>query len=94
MGVPVVTRIGATSVSRVGASVLSNVGLADLVADSPQQFVARAAALAADREQLTALRRTQRPTMLASPLCDAPAFVRDLEAAYRQMWAAACAARV
>jgi hypothetical protein len=24
--------------------------------------------------------------MLASPLCDLPAFVRDLEAAYRTMW--------
>ena len=25
-----------------------------------------------------------------SPLCDAPSFVRDIEAAYREMWRRAC----
>jgi predicted O-linked N-acetylglucosamine transferase (SPINDLY family) len=86
MGVPVVTLIGETSVSRVGASVLTNVGLADLIADSPERFVEIATRLAADRERLRTLRRELRQMMKTSPLCDGPAFVRDLEAAYRAMW--------
>ena len=88
MGVPVVTLSGRTSVSRVGASVLTNVGVAELIAKSPEEFVARAAELARDRVRLAELRATLRPRMLASPLCDAAAFVRDLESAYRRIWEA------
>ncbi|MEO6436950.1 MAG: tetratricopeptide repeat protein [Tepidisphaeraceae bacterium] len=90
MGVPVVTRVGATSVSRVGASVLTNVGLSDLITQTPETFVATAVALADDVVRLRELRRNLRERMRASPLCDAPGFVRDLEAAYRQMWQTWC----
>ncbi|PNH00482.1 putative UDP-N-acetylglucosamine--peptide N-acetylglucosaminyltransferase SPINDLY, partial [Tetrabaena socialis] len=34
-----------------------------------------------------------RPRMLASPMCDAPAFTRRLEGVYRQLWRRHCAAR-
>jgi predicted O-linked N-acetylglucosamine transferase (SPINDLY family) len=88
MGVPVVTLTGQTSVSRVGASVLTNVGVAELIAKTPEEFVARATELARDRARLAEPQATLRPRMLASPLCDAATFVRDLEAAYRRMWQA------
>ena len=45
--------------------------------------------LAADRDALLRLRRELRPRLQASPLTDVPRFVRDLEAAYRQMRSAA-----
>ena len=91
MGVPVVTRVGATSVSRVAASVLTNVGLADLIARTPEEFVEITGALAANTDRLRQLRRDLRTMMRSSPLCDGPAFVRDLEGGYREMWRQWCA---
>jgi len=86
MGVPVVTLRGDRHAARVGASLLAQVGLPDLVADSVEDYVEIAAALAGDSKRLTELRRTLRPRMAASPLCDAPGFARKMEAAYRDMW--------
>jgi len=84
--VPVVTLRGDRHAARVGASLLAQVGLPDLVADSVEDYVEIAAALAGDSKRLTELRRTLRPRMAASPLCDAPGFARKMEAAYRDMW--------
>ena len=86
MGVPVVSLAGDAAVRRAGASILSNAGLPELVARTTDAYVDVAAALADDRARLAALRAGLRVQMLASPLCDLPTFVRDLEAAYRQMW--------
>ena len=91
MGVPVVTRTGATSVSRVAASALTNIGLPDLIADSPDAYVEIAVSLAGDLDRLEALRRGLRNRFRQSPLFDAPAFVRHLEAGYRHMWRQWCA---
>src|SRR5208283_5422309 len=66
MGVPVVTLAGGTSVGRAGKSILHNVGLADLVAETPSQYVDLAEELAADVPRLTELRSGLRNRMLAS----------------------------
>ncbi len=79
MGVPVVTRVGATVVGRAGWSQLQNLGLPGLAAWDDDAFVAAAAGLAGDLDRLEALRRDLRPRMVRSPLMDAPAFARDLE---------------
>ena len=71
---------------RAGVSILTNAGLPELIARTPQAYVDIAAELAGDVQRLAARRGRMRPRMLASPLTDAAAFVRDLEAAYRQMW--------
>ena len=86
MSVPVVTLAGSTHVSRVGASILNQVGLSALVAGTPEEYLRIANDLAADRPKLAALRSTLRERMRASPLMDAAAFTRGLEAAYRRMW--------
>jgi predicted O-linked N-acetylglucosamine transferase (SPINDLY family) len=85
MGVPILTRIGATVVGRAGWSQLSNLGLPELAARSDEEFVKIAVELSGDLPRLAELRRTLRPRMLASPLMDAKRFARHLEAAYRRM---------
>ena len=85
MGVPLVTLPGQTAVSRGGASILSTLGLPELIAQSRDDYIRIAADLAHDLPRLSSLRATLRPSMQSSPLMDAPAFARDVEAAYRRM---------
>ncbi len=84
MGVPTVVRAGDRHAARVGVSLLTRVGL-PLIAASDDDYVALAAALAADRPRLASLRASLRARMAASSLCDAAAFTRGLERAYRRM---------
>ena len=86
MGVPIVTLAGRTAVSRAGVSILSNLGLPEMIARTPEQYVELAAALARDLSRLAGLRSTLRQRMAHSPLMDGPAFARNVEAAYEQMW--------
>ena len=68
----------------MGVSLLGALGMrGGWVAASVDEYVALALAAAADVPKLAALRTALRGHMLASRLCDAPAFVRGLEDAYR-----------
>lgn len=93
MGVPVVTLMGRTHAGRVGASLLWQVGLTECIAADPGQYRDIATSLARDAGRLKRLRSQLRPRMAASPLCDAAAFARDIEAAYRAMWTRWCDSR-
>lgn len=93
MGVPVVALAGDRHAARVGVSLLTRVGLAELVANSREDYVAIAANLAADAARQAEFRSTLRQRLQASPLLDVPGFARDLEAAYRTMWRRWCDAR-
>ena len=44
MGVPVVTLSGETAVGRGGRSILSNIGLPELIAETPEEYLAKAVA--------------------------------------------------
>lgn len=88
MGVPTVTLAGRSHLSRVGLSLLSVVGLGELVAQGEDDYVRLAVSLASDRARLAEFRRTLRPRMLASPLCDGPAFTARFQAALRALWRA------
>jgi predicted O-linked N-acetylglucosamine transferase (SPINDLY family) len=88
MGVPVVALRGDRHAGRVGASLLTCLGLDELIANDAGQYIEIAAALAADRKKLGELRTSLRARMAASPLCDARAFARTIETAYRAMWKA------
>ncbi len=91
MGVPVIALAGSRHAGRVGVSLLTQVGLEDLVAQSEADYLALAVRLAADPTRLMRLRAGLRERVAASPLCDAVAFARDVEAAYRTMWRDWCA---
>jgi protein O-GlcNAc transferase len=86
MGIPVVTLRGDRHAGRVGASLLSQIGLTDLIANSVEEYVEIAVALARNPGRLSDLRRVLRPRVAASPLCDGPAFARKMESAFRMMW--------
>jgi predicted O-linked N-acetylglucosamine transferase (SPINDLY family) len=86
MGVPVITLAGQTHVSRVGVSLLSSVGLEELIADSAEDYIQKAIALANNLERLQELRATLRERMQATPLTNAKLITQSLEDAYRTMW--------
>jgi len=90
MGVPVITLAQKESRGRMGASVLSQAGLNGFIAESPDEFVARAVALARDPDLLRQLRSSLRATLEQSPLLDAQAITAPLENAYREMWRRWC----
>jgi len=85
-GVPVVTIQGGHFASRMSASILSAVGLSELITDDLRQYEELAVALAADREQLQALRAKLETNTRTYPLFDTGRFVRNLENAFEQMW--------
>jgi len=91
MGVPVISRVGATCVGRGGLSQLVQVDLPELAVETDAAFTAAALALARDLPRLATLRAGLRGRLERSPLMDAPRFARHLEAAFRAMWRAHCA---
>jgi predicted O-linked N-acetylglucosamine transferase (SPINDLY family) len=91
MGVPVVTLAGQTHVSRVGASLLTHLGASEWIANTPDEYLDIGHNLASNPPRLATIRGSLRERMRQSPLCDAPRFTRNLEAAFRTMWSHYCA---
>jgi protein O-GlcNAc transferase len=92
MGVPVITLRGHRHSGRVGASLLTQIGLTDLIANSTEEYVEIAVALAGNPGRLDELRRVLRPRVATSPLCDEGAFAAKMEAAFCTMWQHWCQA--
>jgi protein O-GlcNAc transferase len=90
MGVPVVSLAGTTAVSRAGRSILTQIGLPGFVAESVDEYIEKAATLAADSDRLKSLRVDLRDRMTNSPLMDATGFARDVERVYRDIWQKWC----
>ena len=86
MGVPIIALRGTHAVASVGSSLLSTVGLDELAAETPEDYVARAVALARDANRLRALRTGLRERVYASPLMDHARFAREMGEAFRSMW--------
>lgn len=90
MGVPFVALKGDRLVAHMGESILFTMGMTDWVAADKDDYVAKATAFAGDLTALARIRAELRPRLLASPICDAPRFARNLETAFRGMWQAWC----
>jgi protein O-GlcNAc transferase len=86
MGVPVITLADRPSVGRLGASILSCIGRPHWIATDNDDYINRAVQLAGDPAQLIQERAHLRQAMMESPLLDQAGFVRDMEAAFRDMW--------
>ena len=84
MGVPVISQAGDRHVARVGWQTLDRIGRADLVAQSWNEYIERAVALAEDVDKLDSLRSTLRDAMRVSRLMNGTVR-RSIEAEYRRM---------
>ena len=85
MGVPLITLYAHRHSGRVSTSMLTQMNLTEGITHTKDDYIQRAIAWANDREQLIQWRKTIRKRMMQSPLGDAPAFTRELEAAYLKM---------
>ncbi|NWG75033.1 MAG: tetratricopeptide repeat protein [Rubrivivax sp.] len=90
MGVPVLSLRGDRYVAHMSESILHTAGLPEWVAQDEDDYVAKAVAFASDLPALAELRAGLRQRLLASPICDAPRFARNLETAFREMWRIWC----
>ena len=85
-GVPVLTFDGDRWASRTSQSILRHAHLGQFVAKSVQTYVEMAVNWARDTAtpgRLKDMRTTMRPNLQSSPVCDADALTREMEAAYR-----------
>lgn len=86
MGVPVLTWSGRCFASRVCGSLLRSAGLSEMVCETPEEFVSRAAHLGgAGKGELEIIRARLLANRDASTLFDVAKLSRSLEGLYRQM---------
>jgi predicted O-linked N-acetylglucosamine transferase (SPINDLY family) len=86
MGVPLVSMVGESFKSRMGTGILTYLGCADWLADSPERYVAIAAALASDVAALNQIRLSLRDAVEQSPLMDEMAFSQHFGDGLRNIW--------
>src|SRR6185295_14744600 len=86
-GVPVLALDGPepTLTGAYRRAMLEASGLPELVAASPEDYVARALDLTADVAKLNDLRGRVRPGFEGGPNCDGAGFTRRVEAAFGEM---------
>jgi predicted O-linked N-acetylglucosamine transferase (SPINDLY family) len=85
-GVPVLTCRGTTMTSRAGESLLTAANLPELVARDPNDYVRKAIELIDDPTPESRMRRRIEEERLRAPLFDTALRVRELEAAFTEMW--------
>lgn len=90
MGVPIISLTGESFSSRLGLSLLKSIGLEFFTAKTAEEYIAKATALAQNRESLAKIRATLRARIASSGLFDCKKFAAGLEAAYREMWRKWC----
>ncbi|WP_072000133.1 hypothetical protein [Selenomonas ruminantium] len=87
MGVPVVTRYGRRHGQRFSYGILQNIGLGELACATFAEYIAKAVALAMDKDLLQALHQQIPQLMQESPLMNGAAYVQAVEDMYRGIWA-------
>ena len=85
MGLPIVTKLGASFVSRVAGSLLHAVGLPELVTDTAEAYERLALDLATDPAHFAATRAKLAGNRLTTPLFDTERFTRDIEKVYERL---------
>ncbi|HJP39810.1 MAG TPA: tetratricopeptide repeat protein [Gammaproteobacteria bacterium] len=90
MGVPVITLSGTCHAGRVGASLLHQAGLTEFIAYDRATYLSLARSLAGDPDRRSVLRVGLRGQLQNSALMNQTAFAKQMENAYRQIWAAWC----
>ncbi|MBF0325006.1 MAG: tetratricopeptide repeat protein [Alphaproteobacteria bacterium] len=94
MGVPVVTLVGPGVYGRYTFSHLNRIGCPELAAFTADQYIDKAAALAASPDRLADYRTSMRGAMLSSSIMDFDGHCRQLEGAMRDLWRQWCGVTV
>ena len=81
-GLPVLTQIGNTFAGRVAASQITALGLNELIANSEDEYIAKALEFATNPSTLKAIQQRLEDNRAQSPLFDTRRYVNDLEAIY------------
>lgn len=89
MGVPVLALAGDTYVSRSGIVLTHHVGLQGFVAETPEDFVARAVHWSENLQELAAI-RAWLPGQMDAVMRDSDLAARGFDAAFRAMWRRFC----
>ncbi len=87
VGLPVLTKLGASFAGRVAASLLHAVGLPELVADSEAAYERLALELATRPDRLAAVKTKLAVDSSTLPLFDTETYARDIEALFAQLYA-------
>ena len=82
MGLPVITRVGASFASRVAASLLTAVGLPEWITEDMTRYEQLAIELARDPARRGKIRDALLMARDSAPLFDLPRFTRSIESAY------------
>jgi predicted O-linked N-acetylglucosamine transferase (SPINDLY family) len=90
MGVPIISLLGEQHSCRVALSLLKRLDMEFFVTSTKEEYIAKAAALAANPNALAKIRSTMRARMAASDLCNGKLIAESLETAYRKMWKKYC----
>lgn len=85
MGVPVLNFYGERRSTRFGLSILKNIGLADLSVNNVQDYIARAVALANDKDAVDALHKNLRTMLINSPAFNPKNYTRILESYFEKI---------
>ena len=85
MGVPVITLAGTRHGERLGNALLTRFGVIDTIAQSENEYVAIATALANDRDGADRLRARIRQLAIDSPVWDSESQTRRVESVYERM---------
>lgn len=93
VGLPVLTFAGKSFAARFCASIVAAAGIADFVCTDPEDYVAKAIALAREPRRLKSVRDTLAARRETSVLRDIPGLARRLEDLYWQMQETAEAGR-
>lgn len=88
LGIPVINLRGTRHGARFGYSLLKNIGLEELSAATKEDYIACAVALAKQPELLQGLHETLRGMLQHSPVMQGQQYVREVEQAYEEIWAA------
>ena len=86
MGVPTLTLAGQKKMERMSTSILAHTGLEDFIAQTPEDYIAKAVEFVTHSEYLALLRQTLRDRLKTSQLLDGIGLTHALETAFRQMW--------
>lgn len=86
VGVPVIVTTGNRHSSRMGYSILKNIGLEECIAQTTEEYISKAIALANNQYKVANLHKNLRERMRKSPLMDEKRYVANVERLYKKVW--------